>query len=67
MDQMLTYICGELNGHGRDLRKMEILLRRSRSFNLIAGIIIFALVCKLSRIETRVAALEAEGESVIDA
>lgn len=67
MEQMLTYICGELNRHGRDLRQTEMLMRRSRRFNLIAGIVIFALVCKLSKVETRVAALEAEGESVIDA
>lgn len=65
MEQMLTYICEELGRHGKELRQTEVLLKRSRNFNLLAGIVIFGLVCKLATMERRIEALEckAEGES----
>lgn len=66
MEQALGYIYKELGRHERELKQTEVLLKKSRKFNLLAGLVIFALVYKITKNERRIEALECEAEGESD-
>lgn len=62
-ENIIGYICEELGRANRNNARMEKLLDKQRNLNLLVGVIIFALVMKVSSMNKRVKALGPEGES----